>query len=138
MGKELVVGICQVEIGKYVTRFTQRNGKRIKKVCDKLQECRKWIAEAQFEDEHGNVLKEENLIVDAGYHYWIDNVKGDNIRFNTRRNYNECYDKNIKLPIGDMLLKDVRHLHCQNALKYRFYSWNCFFIPFGGWNVIFR
>ena len=116
-GKELGVGICQVKGGKYVARFTNRNGKRIKKVFDKLQECRQWLADAQFEDEHGNVLQGENPTVDAWYHYWIDNVKGDNIRFNTRRNYNERYDKNIKPLIGDMLLKDIKPLHCQNVLN---------------------
>ncbi len=102
---------------KYVVRFTNCNGKRIKKVFDKLQQCRQWLADAQFEDEHGNVLKGENPTVDAWHHYWIDNVKGDNIRFNTRRNYNERYDKNIKPLIGDMLLKDIKPLHCQNVLN---------------------
>ncbi len=82
-----------------------------------MQECRQWIADAQFEDEHGNALQGENPTVDAWYHYWIDNVKGDNIRFNTRRNYNERYDKNINPLIGDMLLKDVKPLHCQNVLN---------------------
>lgn len=116
-GKELGVGICQIKNGKYVARFTNRNGKRIKKVFDKLQECRKWLADAQFEDEHGNVLQNENPTVDAWYRYWIDNVKGDNIRFNTRRNYNDRYKRNIKPMIGDMLLKDIKPLHCQNVLN---------------------
>ena len=102
---------------KYVVRFTNCNGKRIKKVFDKLQQCRQWLADAHFEDEHGNVLKGENPTVDAWHHYWIDNVKGDNIRFNTRRNYNERYDKNIKPLMGDMLLNDVKPLHCQNVLN---------------------
>lgn len=116
-GKELGVGISQVKSGKYVARFTNRNGKRIKKVFDKLQECRQWLADARFEDEYGNVLQGENPTVDAWYRYWIDNVKGDNIRFNTRRNYNERYGKNINPLIGDMLLKDVKPLHCQNVLN---------------------
>lgn len=41
-----------------------RNGRRIKKVFDKLQQCRQWLADAQFEDEHGNVLQGENPTVD--------------------------------------------------------------------------
>lgn len=49
-------------------------------------------------------------ITDAWYQYWIDSVKGDNIRYNTRRNYNERYKKNIKPFIGHMPLKDIyRH-----------------------------
>lgn len=116
-GKELGVGICQIKNGKYVARFTKRNGKRIKKEFFKLQECRKWIADAQFDDEHGNVLNGKDPTVEAWYQYWIDNVKGDNIRYNTRRNYNERYEKNIKQYIGDMLLKDIKPLHCQNVLN---------------------
>ena len=116
-GKELGVGICQIKNGKYVARFTKRNGKRIKREFFKLQECRKWMADAQFDDEHGNVLNGDDPTVEAWYRYWIDNVKGDNIRYNTRRNYNERYEKNIKQHIGDMLLKDIKPLHCQNVLN---------------------
>lgn len=92
-------------------------GKRRQQYFKKLQKCRQWLADAQFEDKHGNVLRGEQPTVDAWYKYWIDNVKGHNIRFNTRRNYNERYDKNIKLLIGDMILKDVKPLHCQNVLN---------------------
>lgn len=77
-----------------------------------MQECRQWLADA-----HGNVLQGETPTADVWYHYWIANVKGDNIRFNTRRNYNERYDKNIKHLIGDILLKEVKPLHCQNVLN---------------------
>ena len=77
----------------------------IKREFFKLQECRKWMADAQFDDEHGNVLNGDDPTVEAWYRYWIDNVKGDNIRYNTRRNYNERYEKNIKQHIGDMLLR---------------------------------
>lgn len=116
-GKELGVGISQRKDGLYTARFTDKTGKRRQQYFKKLQECRNWLADAQFEDEHGNVLQGENSTVDAWYNYWIDNVKGDNIRFNTRRNYNERYERNIKPLIGDMLLKEVKPLHCQNVLN---------------------
>ena len=45
-GKELGVGICQTKDKKYVARITTRNGKRVKRVFDKLVDCKKWIAEA--------------------------------------------------------------------------------------------
>ena len=116
-GKELGVGISQRADGTYTARFTNRMGKRVQKYFKKLQECRQWLADAQFNDEHGNVLNSENPTVDAWFQYWIDNVKGDNIRYNTRRTYNERYNKNIKPFIGDMLVKDVKPLHCQNILN---------------------
>lgn len=116
-GKELGVGISQRKDGLYTARFVDKLGKRRQKYFKKLQDCRNWLADAQFEDEHGNVLQGENPAVDAWYNYWIDNVKGDNIRFNTRRNYNERYERNIKPLIGDMFLKEVKPLHCQNVLN---------------------
>lgn len=116
-GKELGVGISQRKDGLYTARFTDKHGKRQQHYFKKLQECRNWLADAQFNDEHGNVLQGENPTVDAWYKYWIDNVKGDNIRYNTNRNYNERYEKNIKPLIGGMLLKDIKTLHCQNVLN---------------------
>ncbi len=116
-GKELGVGISQRKDGLYTARFTDKLGKRRQQYFKKLQECRQWLADAQFEDEHGNVLQGENPTVDAWYQYWIDNVKGDNIRFNTRRNYNDRYERNIKPLIGNMPIKEVKPLHCQNVLN---------------------
>lgn len=116
-GKELGIGISQRKDGLYTARFTDKSGKRRQQYFKKLPECRQWLADAQFEDEYGNVFQGEILTVDSWYHYWIDNVKGNNIRFNTRRNYNERYEKNIKPLIGSMLLKKVKPLHCQNVLN---------------------
>lgn len=116
-GKELGVGISQRKDGLYTARFTDRRGKRRQQYFKKLQECRKWIADAQFANEHDSALKCDSLTVDAWYRYWIDEVKGDNIRYNTRRNYDKRYQRNIKPLIGDMLLKDIKPMHCQNVLN---------------------
>ena len=116
-GKELGVGICQVKNGKYIARYTNKSGKRIKREFDKLQKCRQWIADSKFDDEHGNVINGIDPTVNAWYEYWIDNIKGDNIRYNKKRNYNIRYEKNIKPFIRDMLLKDIKPLHCQNILN---------------------
>lgn len=64
-----------------------------------------------------DLFQNENPTVDAWFHYWIDNVKSNNIRYNTRRNYNERYEKNIKPLIGGMPLKIVKPLHCQHVLN---------------------
>lgn len=116
-GKELGVGISQRKDGLYTARFTNKFGKRQQKYFKKLQECRNWIAEAQFQNEHGDILHCENPTVDAWFDYWINNIKGDNIRYNTRRNYEERYQKNIKPFIGGMLIHDIKPLHCQNVLN---------------------
>lgn len=116
-GKELGVGVGQRKDGLYTARYTDKDGKRRQKYFKTLQECRNWLAQVNLRDGHGNVLYGENMTVDAWYRYWIDNVKGNNIRYNTRRGYNDRYEKNIKPLIGDMLLKDVKPLHCQDVLN---------------------
>ncbi len=114
--KELGVGISQRKDGLYTARFTDRNGKRKQQYFKKLQECRNWLADAQFENEHGNVLQGENPTVDAWFDYWIENIKGQTIRDNTKRNYLERYRRNIKPILGSMLVRDVKPIHCQNVL----------------------
>lgn len=116
-GKELGVGISQRKDGLYTARFTGRDGKRKQKYFKKLQECRKWIADAQFEDEHGDINVSGDMTVDAWFDYWIENIKSGNSKPNTVRNYRERYKYNINPCMGDMLLKDVKPLHCQNILN---------------------
>ena len=60
-GKELGIGISQRKDGLYTGRVTDpRTGKRIQKYFHKLQECRKWVADTQYEFAHGNVVYSEN------------------------------------------------------------------------------
>ena len=47
-GKELGKGISQRADKYYVGRFTNRYGRREQKVFSKLQECRQWLADAQY------------------------------------------------------------------------------------------
>lgn len=53
----------------------------------------------------------------AWFEYWLENIKGDSIRPNTIRNYRERFEHNIKGCIGNMILSDVKPMHCQNALN---------------------
>lgn len=54
-GKELVKGISQESTGLYSARFVDRFGKRKHKRFKKLQECRAWIADATYADEHSDI-----------------------------------------------------------------------------------
>lgn len=116
-GKELGVGICQTKDKKYVARFTTQNGKRVKRVFDKLAECKKWIADARYNEEHGLLSALGDMSVNTWYKYWITEIKGNNIKPNTIRNYNDRFNHNIKDCIGHMLLSEVKPLHCQNVLN---------------------
>ncbi len=44
-GKELGVGISQREDGWYLGRYTNKHGRRVQKLFQKLQECRQWLAD---------------------------------------------------------------------------------------------
>lgn len=115
-GKELGTGISQRKDGRYTARYTNNLGERVQKYFDKLQDCRNWIADTQFNDEHGSILNGENMTVDSWFEYWI-NLKKDTIRINTLKNYQNRYKFNIKPYIGRMLLSEVKPLHCQNVLN---------------------
>lgn len=117
-GKELGVGICQRKDGLYTARFVSKGtGKSIQKYFSKLQDCRKWYADARFADEHGGINASEDMTVTAWFEYWIKHIKGDSIRPNTVRNYQERFQHNIKACIGNMLLSEVKPMHCQNVLN---------------------
>lgn len=109
-GKELGTGISQRSDKFYVGRYTNKYGKRIQKVFPKLQECRQWLADSQYKDEHSNIDFLQEMTVDAWFEYWIS-IKKRTVRSNTVRNYTERYHRNIKPVIGDKLLSSVNTIH---------------------------
>lgn len=111
-GKELGIGINQQKNGLYSARFVDKYGRRRQKRFKKLQECRQWLADAAYIDEHSNLAQANNMMVDAWFDYFIE-IKKKTVRPNTVRNYTERYETNIKPVIGKMLLTDVKPLHCQ-------------------------
>ena len=111
-GKELGVGINQQKNGLYSARYTDKFGNRRQKRFKKLQECRQWLADEIYIDEHSNLNQSHNMIVDAWFDYWIE-IKKRTVRPNTVRNYKERYERNIKPVIGKIPLKEVQTIHCQ-------------------------
>lgn len=116
-GKELGIGITQRKDGKYSAKFKSVSGKRVEKYFDKLAEARKWLEEAKYEDFHGNIACSTDMTVDAWFDYWITEIKEKTVRWNTLRNYKNSYKQNIKEIIGNMIISDVKPMHCQNVLN---------------------
>ena len=116
-GKELGVGISQRKDGLYTARFTDKSGKRRQQYFKKLQECRNWLADAQFQDEHGKIDASINMTVDAWFEYWISEIKEKTVRWSTLRNLKDRYNKNIKDILGKMIVSEVKPMHCQNVLN---------------------
>lgn len=115
-GRELGVGVVQQTDGLYVARFTDKYGRRLTKRFKKLQECRQWIADATYIDEHTDLENATDMIVDAWFEYWIG-IKKKTVRPNTVRNYTERYERNIKKVIGKKLLTEVKPIHCQKIFS---------------------
>lgn len=115
-GKELGVGISQRSDKFYIGRYTNKYGKRVQKVFPKLQECRQWLADSQYNDEHSNIDFPKEMTVNAWFEYWID-VKKRTVRPNTIRNYTERYHRNIKPVIGGKILGSVNTIHCQAIMN---------------------
>lgn len=115
-GKQLGKGICQRTDGLYVGRFTNRYGKREQKVFSRLQECKRWLADSQYADEHSNIAYASEMTVKAWFDYWIE-MKERTVRPNTVRNYRERFAKNIEPQIGKFLLRDVKTLDCQRVMN---------------------
>lgn len=75
-GKELGIGISQREDGWYLGRFTNKHGRRVQKLFQKIQECRQWLADSQYTDDHSNIDFPEEMSVNAWFEYWISIKKG--------------------------------------------------------------
>lgn len=102
----------------YITAVvSKRTGKSVEKYFKKLQDCRQWYADDRFNDEHGGIYASGDMTVTAWFNYWIENIKGESIRPNTIRNYKERFQHNIKDCIGNMILSEVKLMHCQNVLN---------------------
>lgn len=115
--RELGTGISQRKDGLYTARFTDRDGKRRQKYFKKQQECRNWLADAQFQDEYGSINALDDMTVSAWFEYWIKNFKAGTVKTRTLQNYKERFKHNISECIGNMLLSDVKSMHCQNVLN---------------------
>lgn len=116
-GKKLPVGICQRKDGLYTARFTSKSGRRVEKFFKKPNEAKKWLEDAKYEDKHNNIGASSQMTVDAWFDYWIKEVKQPTVRWNTVRNYTERYNINIKPYLGNMVISDVKPMHCQNVLN---------------------
>ena len=114
-GRELGKNISQEKSGYYMARFVDKNGRRVVKRFKKLQECRQWVADAMFTDQHSNLAMPQNLTVESWYAEWIDK-KSLEIRETTIAGYKMHFRNYIKPVIGKMILKDVKPLHCQKIL----------------------
>ena len=115
-GKECGKGICQRKDGLYSARFVTKTGKRQVKCFSSLPEARNWLDDAKYADKHENIFVPPDMTVGVWFEFWIAHIVGD-LAPNTRRNYRERYEYNVKPLIGGMQLADVKPMHCKMVLN---------------------
>lgn len=116
-GKELGKGIGQRKDGLYYARCTDKAGKRTEKCFQNLRDAQNWQKEQQFHQLYPSVKpKPVPMTVNAWETFWRENLL-TGLAANTIRNYRERYEKNVKPILGDMLLTDVKPMHCKTVLN---------------------
>lgn len=95
-GKELGQGICQLQDGRYMARYTNRHGKRISLYSLKLKELRDMKRKAEYEDRlGGGELINKDIYLRDVYKEWIKK-KSNEIRPTTLYIYKNNYNTYIK------------------------------------------
>ena len=115
-GRELGKGLSQRKDKKYSARYVTVSGKRVEKYFNTLPEARNWLATARYEDSRGTTGVTSTASVDDWFQYWYDNLITD-LSPNTRRNYRERYERNVKPYIGKMCISDVKPMHTKMILN---------------------
>lgn len=118
-GKNLGKCLYQKKDKRYYARFTTRSGTRKEKGFATLPEARNWLADQQYADQHPEIVNPyipSEMTVDMWFDYWIHNIV-NNLAPNTRRNYWERYENNVKPVLGGMRLTDVKPMHCKMVLN---------------------
>ena len=116
-GKELGQGLSQRKNGMYSARFRGKSGKRAEKYFSTISEAKAWLINARYKDEHETVYAGSNMSVDAWFSFWLDDIKGEAIRYGTRQAYRTRYNSRIRSEIGRMALSEVRPFHCQRIIN---------------------
>ena len=114
-GKEIGKGLSQRKDGLFSARYMDKFGKRHEKYFKTLPEARNWLEDAKYADKHEDVFVATDKTVNQWFEFWIENIVGD-LAPNTLRNYRERYFHNIQPVIGNMLLANVKPMHCKKVL----------------------
>lgn len=133
-GNNIGSGITQRKDGRYTARFTSKDGERKEKYFKNVTEAKNWLTSAKEEDinkkqgllfvplpgesaeKTGFFQDTSKMTVDDWFVFWKDNII-KHLAWNTKRNYQERYDLNVKPVIGNMLIKNVKPMHCRKILN---------------------
>ncbi|MEE3467204.1 MAG: tyrosine-type recombinase/integrase [Eubacterium sp.] len=116
-GKELGKGLRQAKNGKYQARV--RSGReRLAKTFNKLTEAKAWLLDFSYEKEHYGVLVNPDMTVDEWFEYWMNEIKGNTLKFNTLMSYRARFFNRISPIIGSQSVSKVLPINCQQVINY--------------------
>lgn len=116
-GKELGKGISQRADGRYIARFTSKTGKRKTLYDFKLNELKRKLREAVYEDEHGLNGNGESITLNAWYVTWTELYKKKTVKMTTIYKNHSYYNARVKNSIGKMYLQDIKTYHVQKFIN---------------------
>ena len=95
-GKELGKGISQRADGRYIARFTSKTGKRKTLYDFKLNELKRKLREAVYEDEHGLNGNGKSITLNAWYVTWTELYKKKTVKMTTIYKNHSYYNSRVK------------------------------------------
>ena len=116
-GKALGKGISQRADGRYIARFTSKTGKRKTLYDFKLNELKRKLREAVYEDEHGLNGNGESITLNAWYVTWTELYKKKTVKMTTIYKNHSYYNARVKNSIGKMYLQDIKTYHVQKFIN---------------------
>ena len=114
-GKELGKGISQRKDGLYQGRFTNRFGKKQTVYGNTLNEVRKKLREAQYEDEKCLNVVTKDITLDEWFEVWMNTFK-KNCRDSSKESYKTEYDR-LQKALGWRKLTSLNLVILQNAFN---------------------
>ncbi len=111
-GKIIDKGITLRKDGLYSARFVDKTGVRQTKYFHSIPEARNWLEEARYADKHNQTILSTETTLNEWFDFFVNNIIID-LAPNTKRNYKERYYRNIQPLLGNMLLTEIKPLHCK-------------------------
>lgn len=116
-GKELGEGLRQKANGVYSARFTNRFGERKELYDRNLQNLKRRLNTAIYDDSHNQNVVNESMTLSKWYKEWMEIHKYKVIRNSTKVYYNQIFTKHIEPVLGNIKLTEITQLSIKKLLK---------------------
>lgn len=116
-GKELGSGIRQKANGTYSGRYIDHFGNRKELYNKNLRQLRQELEKAKYEDNIAINIVDTRITLDEWYEKFINVHKHGVICANTKRHYDNVYNKHISPTLGKFRLNEVTQLQVKSLLK---------------------